>query len=98
MDKKQTLKKEMLKWEALNRIFSTKDYQLYLKPILEGAFTNIWPDPTKASSYEEFHKQYSEQYGRAMAYKEIFSMLEGAGRVLENLTKQVNDPDKNYAL
>ena len=106
MDKKLILKKEMQKWEALHRISQSKDYTEYLKPILEAAFQNTWMNPNeltdsgepKFPNYESFHKAYTEQYGRAIAYKELYNMLSGAGAVLENLTKQINNPEKNYAI
>ena len=98
MNKKQILKEEMRKWEALNRIYNSEDYQTHLKPILEQAFYNSWMNPSelnedgtpKFASLEAFHKAYTEQYGRAIAYKELFNMLSNAGSVLENLTKQIN--------
>lgn len=106
MNKKLALKQEMQKWEALNRIFHSKDYQEYLKPILEGAFYNSWLNPNELDkegrplfpTQEAFHKAYTEQYGRAIAYKELFNLLAGAGSVLENLSKQINNPEKNYEL
>ena len=96
----------MQKWEALNRIAHSQDYQKFLKPILENAFHNSWMDPNQLDkngrplfpTHEAFHKAYTEQYGRAVAYKELYNMLDGAGAVLENVAKQINNPDKNYEL
>lgn len=60
---------------------------------------NLWPDPAEAKSVEEFHKQYTEHYGRAMAFKEIFSMLETADEMARNLAKQkAKTKDKSYAI
>jgi len=93
-DRIQALKKEILKWEALNRIAKTQDYQEYLKPILEQAQINKWPDPVQ----ENFSKIYRVEYGRALAFKEIQNILETAEAMIINLTKQINDPDKNYEI
>lgn len=63
-----------------------------------AAFNNKWPDPSQAKTVEEFHKQYSEQYGRAMAYQEIFNMLEQADKMARNIAEQINNPKKDYGL
>lgn len=98
MDNKLKQAKEKLaEWEGLMRIEKSQDYQLYLKPILEKAFQNKWPDPSKAMTYEEFHKQYAEQYGRAMAYQEITTLLENAGTLAKNLAEQMKNPTKDYS-
>jgi len=38
------------------------------------------------------------EYGRALAFKEIQNILETAEAMIINLTKQINDPDKNYEI
>lgn len=85
------MKQEALKWEALNRLSKSPEYLEYLKPILEQAFNNLWPDPAESETVEGFFKQYTEQYGRAMAYKEIFNILSNASAVVINLSKQQDD-------
>lgn len=37
-------------------------------------------------------------YGRAMAFQEIESMLSNADVMARNLSEQINNPDKNYAI
>lgn len=106
MDKKILLKKEIKKWEAIFKISQSADYQQYLKPILESAFQNNWMKPDELdkegrplfSTYEAFHKAYSEQYGRATAYKELFLMFENAESMIQNLTKQLALPEKSYGI
>lgn len=99
MDKKKDqIKKQLSLYEGLHRLSSSSDYQNYLKPILQEAFQNKWPDPTQAKTPEEFHKQYTEAYGRSMAYMEIFNLLANAGSVAQNLSKQLKNPDRNYEI
>ena len=95
---KSKLKAQVDKWEGLHRIAQSEDYKEYLKPILEGAFHNKWVDPASAETSEQFFKQYTEAYGRANAYKEIFTMLDQAGEMAINLAKQANNPDRDYGL
>ena len=92
------LKTKLKQMEGLTRICKSQDYQEYLKPILQEAFNNKWPDPTKAVSVEEFHKQYSEQYGRAMAYRELYNILENADIISRNVAEQIKNPTKNYGI
>lgn len=97
-DKLRKVKEKLQEWEGLMRLQKSQDYQLYLKPILERAFQNLWPAPSESKTYEEFHKQYVEQWGRAMAYKELFNLLENAEALVNQLTKQLKDPTKDYSL
>ncbi len=97
-DKALQIKTKLKEWEGLMRIYKSQDYQLYLKPILEKAFQNLWPDPTESKTYEEFYKQYTEQRGRAMAYKEIYNLLENAEVLTRNLAEQIKNPNKDYSL
>lgn len=96
--KTNKLKRELRKWQALSNLSKNKDYQQFLKPILREAFSNLWPDPSRAHSFEEFFKQYSEQYGRAIAYKEIYNMLESAETMVVNLSEQIKKPKKDYVI
>jgi len=91
-------KEKIAKWEALYRISQSTDYIEYLKPILQEAFNNKWPDPTQAKTPEEFHKQYTEQYGKAMAYKELYNLIESSGSVSRTLTSQIKNKKKGYGL
>lgn len=52
----------------------------------------MWPDPGQ----EDFSRTYPIEYGRATAYKEIQTLLDSAEKMIENITKQIADPDKNY--
>lgn len=93
-----SLKQEALKWEALYRLSQTKEYQEYLKPILEEQFQNKWLDPAQFKTLEEFHKAYSEAYGRAQAYKEIFNFIASSGKVAQNIADQIKNPEKSYGI
>lgn len=88
------LKQELLKWEAFNRMSHSQDYLEYLKPLLNQALHNKWPDPAQ----EDFDKKYIIEYSRAMAYKEIYDIMETAEAMIKNLTKQIKDPQKNYEI
>jgi hypothetical protein len=85
------LKQELLKWEAFNRISQSTDYQQHLKPLLTGAFNNKWPDPAQ----QDFDRKYIIEYSRAMAYKEIFDILDTAQSMIKNLNLQLALPEKN---
>ena len=95
---KFNLKAQLLVWEGRHRLSQSEDYQLYLKPLLMEAFNNLWPDPTQAKSAEEFHKQYSEAWGKAMAYKELFNLLNSAEKMVEALSKQIKNPEKDFTI
>lgn len=86
------------RYQALLRICKSPDYQEHLKPILMEAFHNKWPDPSQSQDLAQFHKQYSEQYGRAMAFKEIYNMIETAEKASVELAKQMALPKKDYGL
>lgn len=100
------MKKEMQMWEAFHRIYKSQDYQEFLKPYLEKAFYNTWMNPSELNTNgdpkfpdeKSFHKAYSEQYFRAIAYKELFNMLSSAASVVENYAKQIKSPEKNYEI
>lgn len=72
--------------------------------ILQEAFNNKWPQPDQLDSdkkplfttYESFHKAYTEQYGKAMAFKEIFTMIESADDMSRNLAEQMSGKKKTY--
>lgn len=66
--------------------------------MLVEAFSHKWPDPSLSKTYEEFHKQYSEQYGRAIAYKEVFELIETAETQAFNLAERMKDPEKDFSL
>lgn len=63
-----------------------------------SAFQLKWVDPSQAKTIEEFHKQYTEQYGRAMAFQEVYNMLESAPDVARNIAEQIKSPDRDYAI
>lgn len=43
---------------------------------------------------KEFHKAYTESYGKAMAYKELYNAIENAGAKALALSEQINNPKK----
>lgn len=88
------LKQELLRWEGLNRINKSVDYQTYLKPILEQAINNKWPDPAQ----EDFDRKYIIDYSRAKAFQELYETLARAESAIKALSKQVKEPDKNYEI
>jgi hypothetical protein len=92
------LKEILERYQALHRICQMEEYRLHLKPILEEAFKNKWPDPSQSKSTKEFHKQYTEQYGKAMAFRELFNMIEGAEKLANNLTQEMAKPKSSYGL
>lgn len=49
-------------------------------------------------TYEAFHKAYTEEYGRAIAYQEMMVMLDNAGAMATNIAKQINNPSKDFSL
>lgn len=77
-------KKAIAKWEALHRISQSTDYTEYLKPILVEAFTNKWPDPAQ----DGFGVKYQVEYGKMMAFKEIYNLLANAATTIEGIRKQ----------
>ena len=97
-NRKFNLKAQLQVWEGRYRLSKSEDYQLYLKPLLMEAFNNLWPDPTQAKSAEEFHKQYSEAWGKAMAYKELYNLLNSSEAMVEALSKQIKNPDKDFSI
>lgn len=62
--------------------------------MLQSAFLNKWPDPAQ----ENFDRKYIIEYSRAMAYKEIFNLIEGAEKMAQVTAKQLKEPEKNYGL
>lgn len=83
---------------ALSQICKSQEYQNHLKPRLAEAFTIKWLDPSQATNLQEFHKQYSEIYGRAMAYKEIYDWIETAEKTLIARVTQFDNAKKGYGI
>jgi hypothetical protein len=88
------LKQELGKWEAFNRLANNPDYQLHLKPLLLSALNNKWPDPVQPN----FDKIYPVEYARAKAFQEIYTLMETSKTMIENIRKQMNEPEKNYVI
>jgi hypothetical protein len=73
---------------------------------LEEAFLNKWLNPSeldvngqpKFPTEREFHKAYSEAYGKAMAFKELYALIENADELARNAAEQITKPKKNYEL
>src|SRR3990167_115449 len=91
--RQELLKQEWGKWEAFNRLSGNPDYQSYLKPLLES-IRNKWPDPAQ----EGFDRKYIIEFARAQAYLEIYNLMETSGKMIENIRKQMEEPEKNYAI
>jgi ribosome-binding ATPase YchF (GTP1/OBG family) len=88
------LKQELLKWEAFNRLAQSQDYLQYLKPVLQQALTNKWPDPLQTN----FGDAYKVEYARAKAFEEIINIMASAESMIKNLVKQLEEPEKNYEI
>ena len=65
---------------------------------MEEAFLNKWPDPSQFSTSDEFHKKYTEDFGKAMAFKDLYNAIEGAEAMAQATAKQLKSPDKDYSL
>jgi predicted DNA-binding ArsR family transcriptional regulator len=82
----------------LDRIAKSEDYRQHLKPLLEAQFNNKWLSPEQFPTLKEFHKAYVEVQKRAEAYKEVRDVIEAAETNIINVTKQLNEPEKNFEL
>ena len=58
------------------------------------AQVNKWPDPLQ----DKFDDAYKVEYGRATAYKEIQMMMETSDKMILNIRKQMDTPEKNYEI
>src|SRR3990167_10843489 len=63
--RKSRLKVYLKQQEALYRICQSKDYQEFLKPILQAAFHNKWLDPAQQDKEGKLLFQTLEQFHRA---------------------------------
>ena len=85
--------KELILWEALDRMCQSPEYQEHLKPILINAQINKWLDPDQLDkqgkpifpNLKAFHKAYAESYGKAKAFGEIQTMIDGASAMIKSL-------------
>lgn len=93
MDKSETLNKELKKWEAFYQLSQTKQYKEYLKPLLEQT-QNKWLDPAQFKTVEEFHKAYSESWGRAKAFTELLNWFDNSEPMITQITKQLTEPER----
>ena len=93
--KSKSKNKELIRWEALDRISKLQEYQEHLRPILINAQQNKWLEPEKFKTLDQFHKAYSEVYGRAKAFGEIQTMIDGASAMLKSLA-DVEGKKKSY--
>ena len=85
---------ELLKQEAYNRLAANPDYLNHLKPLLLSAFSNLWPDPAQP----DFDRKYIIQYSKAMAFKEVYDLLETAKGRIEAIREKMAEPKKNYEI
>jgi len=65
--------------------------------MLEHQVNNKWLDPAEFDSIEKFHKAYTEVYGKAKAFEEIISILNGANEMAKK-TKESIVGKKDYAI
>ena len=91
------LRAELEKQEALSRLNKLEDYRKYLLPLLQGAVSNKWLEPSEFKTKEEFYKAYTDAYGRAKAFSEIISILETAEASAERTIKAM-DPETKYEI
>lgn len=69
-------------------------------------FQNKWLSPDERDkegkviypTFESFHKAYSEAYGRARSYKDIFDLIEGAENEVLRITKLIANGKKESPL
>lgn len=47
---------------------------------------------------EQFHRAYNEAFQKAKAFQEIHDILSMAETTIQNITKQLNEPKKNYEI
>ena len=92
------LKRDLAPLEAYSRLHKSPEWEMYLKPQLSQALTNKWLDPTKYPSDPEFIRAYNQAHARAMAYKEVIDLVEGADQRIEEIKRQLEVTNKKYAI
>lgn len=91
----QEVKLQLIRWQALNRLCKSTDYQQHLKPYLQQAFSNKWIDPSQFKTLGEFHKSYTENFGKATAFQEIIDLLDSAELAEQQTQALLNKPEIN---
>jgi len=75
-----------------------KEWQDYLKPHLFQKFNNQWLKPEEFKDLQSFHKAYVEEYAKASFSKELVEMIENADKMIIEIKKQLELPDKSYGV
>jgi hypothetical protein len=78
----------------LSALFHSPQFQNRWLPLLLKDSQQVWLDPTK----EDFQKIYTVAYAKAEVARAWITFLEKQDARVESLRKQINNPDKNYAI
>lgn len=95
MDK---LKAELLEAMDLDNLFKSKEFQTRLLPKLLKDSQQIWLDPLKFPTEQEFHRAYNLAYAKAQASTAIIDYLSKQGERVKQLQKMIDTPEKNYGI
>lgn len=84
----QALSDDLLKHQALQRIWESEDFKKYLLPSLTQV--NKWLDPQSFDSNEVFQRAYNVLWARAKVSEEIITLLSSAQSRADETLKRVN--------
>lgn len=77
--------KQLQKFQAFHRIWSSSDFQTYLLPELQTS--NIWPKPV--ADLQEFQKEYFLSYGMAKAFDKLIVDLSTSDERARNIQQRI---------
>ena len=94
MDKLDKIKLELAEAMDFNNLYHSKEFQQRLLPLLIKDSQQLWLDPTK----EGFEKAYTMAFAKAEVAKGWIDFLSKQESRVASLQKQIDTPDKNYAI
>lgn len=78
---------ELLKQQALNRLWVNQDFQQHLLPLLKQE--NKWLNPQEFNNDAEFQRAYNVIWAKARAFDEIISLLAGSEQRIRDIQKRM---------
>jgi len=83
----EAFSKDLIKQQALNRLWISQDLQQVLLPLLTQA--NKWLDPQSFENDVEFQRAYNVMWARAKAFEELTTLLSGSEGRMRDLQKRI---------
>src|SRR5882672_9176795 len=91
-----SLKEQLNRALALNRLYQAEDYQQVLLPAL-NELSQVKPlNPKLYPNREDFNREVDMMFARASAFDDIITLLENTENAINQIRKQMEQPERNW--